>query len=109
MSTFLSSVMVLSCKAPLFLPMPQSLMVASHPGMCAVLLCQIASSALSFSSQSTSPVVATYHLQRALPGGIVLMELAFQVRKNKKGVISVGSGTVSRGGKASDEECTRHT
>ncbi|KFO74688.1 Protein SZT2, partial [Cuculus canorus] len=30
------------------------------------------------SPKSTSPAVATYHLQRALPGGIVLMELAFQ-------------------------------
>ncbi|XP_074859546.1 KICSTOR complex protein SZT2 isoform X5 [Carettochelys insculpta] len=28
--------------------------------------------------QSTSPTVTTYHLQRALPGGIVLMELGFQ-------------------------------
>ncbi|KFO92862.1 Protein SZT2, partial [Buceros rhinoceros silvestris] len=30
------------------------------------------------SPKSTSTAVATYHLQRALPGGIVLMELAFQ-------------------------------
>ncbi|XP_019386814.1 PREDICTED: protein SZT2 isoform X1 [Crocodylus porosus] len=30
------------------------------------------------SPKSTSPPVTTYHLQRALPGGIVLMELAFQ-------------------------------
>ncbi|KAM6327698.1 KICSTOR complex protein SZT2 isoform 8-T8 [Podargus strigoides] len=30
------------------------------------------------SPKSSSPAVATYHLQRALPGGIVLMELAFQ-------------------------------
>lgn len=61
---------------------------------------QRASSALSFSSQSTSPAVATYHLQRALPGGIVLMELAFQVRKKKKqSMISGGSGTVFRGDK----------
>ncbi|XP_030906559.2 KICSTOR complex protein SZT2 isoform X5 [Melopsittacus undulatus] len=30
------------------------------------------------SPKSTNPAVATYHLQRALPGGIVLMELAFQ-------------------------------
>ncbi|XP_052521973.1 KICSTOR complex protein SZT2 isoform X3 [Tympanuchus pallidicinctus] len=30
------------------------------------------------SPKSTSPAVAIYHLQRALPGGIVLMELAFQ-------------------------------
>ncbi|KAM8805626.1 KICSTOR complex protein SZT2 [Eudromia elegans] len=30
------------------------------------------------SPKSTSPAVVTYHLQRALPGGIVLMELAFQ-------------------------------
>ncbi|XP_053101403.1 KICSTOR complex protein SZT2 isoform X3 [Hemicordylus capensis] len=30
------------------------------------------------SPKSTSPLVTTYHLQRALPGGIVLMELAFQ-------------------------------
>lgn len=72
-------------------------------------VCQRASSALSFSSQSTSPAVATYHLQRALPGGIVLMELAFQVRKNKKqSMISGGSsGTVFRGDKGSDEECSR--
>lgn len=59
-------------------------MAASHPAVQAAVLCQRASPALSFSSQSTSPAVATYHLQRALPGGIVLMELAFQVRKNKK-------------------------
>ncbi|KAH0618708.1 hypothetical protein JD844_018143 [Phrynosoma platyrhinos] len=31
------------------------------------------------SPKSTSPPVTTYHLQRALPGGIVLMELAFQL------------------------------
>ncbi|XP_030427546.1 KICSTOR complex protein SZT2 isoform X14 [Gopherus evgoodei] len=30
------------------------------------------------SPKSTSPPVTTYHLQRALPGGIVLMELGFQ-------------------------------
>ncbi|XP_042318948.1 KICSTOR complex protein SZT2 isoform X3 [Sceloporus undulatus] len=30
------------------------------------------------SPKTTSPPVTTYHLQRALPGGIVLMELAFQ-------------------------------
>ncbi|XP_067423935.1 KICSTOR complex protein SZT2 [Emydura macquarii macquarii] len=30
------------------------------------------------SPKSTSPPVTAYHLQRALPGGIVLMELAFQ-------------------------------
>ncbi|XP_028589593.2 KICSTOR complex protein SZT2 isoform X5 [Podarcis muralis] len=30
------------------------------------------------SPKSASPPVTTYHLQRALPGGIVLMELAFQ-------------------------------
>ncbi|XP_068095547.1 KICSTOR complex protein SZT2 isoform X3 [Hyperolius riggenbachi] len=30
------------------------------------------------SPKSTSPAVCTYHLQRALPGGIVLMELLFQ-------------------------------
>lgn len=39
----------------------------------------VSCSALLFLPQSTSPPVATYHLQRALPGGIVLMELAFQV------------------------------
>lgn len=33
--------------------------------------------------QSASPPVTTYHLQRALPGGIVLMELAFQVSGNR--------------------------
>lgn len=70
---------------------------------------QRTSSALSFSSQSTSPAVATYHLQRALPGGIVLMELAFQVRKNKKQsmIFRVSSKTVFRGDKGSDEECSR--
>lgn len=70
---------------------------------------QRTSLALSFSSQSTSPAVATYHLQRALPGGIVLMELAFQVRKNKKQsmISGVSSGTVFRGDKGSDEECCR--
>ncbi|CAJ0965098.1 unnamed protein product [Ranitomeya imitator] len=31
------------------------------------------------SPKSTSSAVTTYHLQRALPGGIVLMELSFQV------------------------------
>ncbi|XP_073214108.1 KICSTOR complex protein SZT2 isoform X9 [Lepidochelys kempii] len=31
------------------------------------------------SPKSTSPPVTTYHLQRALPGGIVLMELGFQL------------------------------
>nr|DBA17764.1 TPA: hypothetical protein GDO54_016088 [Pyxicephalus adspersus] len=30
------------------------------------------------SPKSTTPTVTTYHLQRALPGGIVLMELSFQ-------------------------------
>lgn len=36
------------------------------------------------------------------------MELAFQVRKSKKqSVISGGSGTVFRGDKGSDEECSR--
>jgi len=70
-------------------------MAALHAGARAALLCQRASSALSFPSQSTSPAVATYHLQRALPGGIVLMELAFQVRKdNKQSTISGVSGTV---------------
>lgn len=35
---------------------------------------------LSFSIlQSTGSPVSAYHLQRALPGGIILMELAFQV------------------------------
>lgn len=29
--------------------------------------------------QAAAPGTAAYHLQRALPGGIVLMELAFQV------------------------------
>ena len=31
--------------------------------------------------QSTGSSVTTYHLQRALPGGIILMELAFQVNR----------------------------
>lgn len=30
--------------------------------------------------QTIASGTTTYHLQRALPGGIVLMELAFQVR-----------------------------
>lgn len=70
-------------EVPLFPPLPQNLMAALHPGVGTALLCQRASPALFFSSQSTSPAVATYHLQRALPGGIVLMELAFQVRQQE--------------------------
>lgn len=80
-------------------------MAASHLGVQAAVLCQRASSALFFSSQSTSTAVATYHLQRALPGGIVLMELAFQVRKNKKqSMISGGPGD-----RVSNEECSKDT
>lgn len=46
--------------------------------------------------QSTSPPVTTYHLQRALPGGIVLMELAFQVSGTPILVVYFGAkGSIS--------------
>lgn len=81
-------------EVPLFPSLPQNHIAALHPGVGAALLCQRASPALFFSSQSTSPAVATYHLQRALPGGIVLMELAFQVRQQETKYGLWESGTV---------------